>query len=95
VDLAQINGLTKQAMSQIVAEIEQHGYVAKKDDPDDGRARKIMLTAKGKKMVQDSMESYRELEAEYEALIGRERLTLFQEIAADLVRMKVSTGSKE
>ena len=95
VDLAQINGLTKQAMSQIVAEIEQHGYVAKKDDPDDGRARKIMLTAKGKKMVQDSMESYRELEAEYEALIGRERLALFQEIAADLVRMKVSTGSED
>ncbi|MBK8288364.1 MAG: MarR family transcriptional regulator [Cellvibrionales bacterium] len=27
VDLAQINGLTKQAMSQIVAEIEQQGYM--------------------------------------------------------------------
>jgi DNA-binding MarR family transcriptional regulator len=95
VDLAQINGLTKQAMSQIVAEIEQQGYVAKKDDPNDGRARKIKLTAKGKKMVQDSMESYSELEAEYEALIGREKLDLFQEIAAELVRMKTSTGSEE
>jgi DNA-binding MarR family transcriptional regulator len=92
VDLAQINGLTKQAMSQIVAEIEQQGYVMKKDDPSDGRARKIKLTAKGKKLVQDSMESYGELEAEYEALIGREKLDLFQEIAAELARMKTSTS---
>jgi DNA-binding MarR family transcriptional regulator len=91
VDLAQINGLTKQAMSQIVAEIEQQGYVTKKDDPSDGRARKIKLTAKGKKMVQDSMESYGELEADYEALIGRKKLEIFQEIAAELVRLKSST----
>ncbi|HSC75819.1 MAG TPA: MarR family winged helix-turn-helix transcriptional regulator [Pseudomonadales bacterium] len=85
VDLAQINGLTKQAMSQIVAEIEQQGYVAKKDDPSDGRARKIKLTAKGKKMVQDSMESYNELEAEYEALIGPEKLQTLKDIVSELV----------
>ncbi len=85
VDLAQINGLTKQAMSQIVAEIEQHGYVAKKDDPDDGRARKIMLTAKGKKLIQDSMEAYDELEAEYEGLIGREKLDQLIAIVSELV----------
>ena len=85
VDLAQINGLTKQAMSQIVAEIEQHDYVAKKDDPNDGRARKIKLTAKGKKMIQDSMEAYDELEAEYEALIGREKLDTLKDIVSELV----------
>lgn len=85
VDLAQINGLTKQAMSQIVAEIEQQGYVTKKDDPNDGRARKIKLTAKGKKMVQDSMESYSELEAEYEAMIGPEKLQTLKDIVSELV----------
>lgn len=88
VDLAQVNGLTKQGMSQIVAEIEQQGYVAKKDDPNDGRARKITLTAKGKQMIQDSMAAYDELEAEYEALIGREKLDTFKRIAAELVQLK-------
>ena len=37
VDLAQANGLTKQAMSQIVAEIEKQGYITKQEDPEDGR----------------------------------------------------------
>jgi DNA-binding MarR family transcriptional regulator len=83
-----VNGLTKQGMSQIVAEIEQQGYVAKKDDPNDGRARKITLTAKGKQMIQDSMAAYDELEAEYEALIGREKLDTFKRIAAELVQLK-------
>jgi DNA-binding MarR family transcriptional regulator len=89
VDLAQVNGLTKQAMSQIVADIEQQGYITKKEDPDDGRARKLKLTTKGKKLIQDSMEAYSELEAEYEALIGREKLDTLQEIAAELVRLKL------
>lgn len=94
VDLAQINGLTKQAMSQIVAEIEQQGYIAKREDPSDGRARKIVLTSKGKKLIQDSMEAYGELEAEYEALIGREKLDALQEIAAELVRLKLKKAEK-
>ncbi len=84
VDLAQVNGLTKQAMSQIVAEIEQHGYIAKKEDPSDGRARKLKLSAKGKKLIQDSLEAYEEMEQEFERLIGREKLEAFKEIAAEL-----------
>jgi DNA-binding MarR family transcriptional regulator len=75
VDLAQINGLTKQAMSQIVAEIEQQGYVAKKDDPERwSRAQDYADCQRASKLIQDSMEAYDELEAEYEGLIGREKL---------------------
>lgn len=85
VDLAQVNGLTKQAMSQIVADIEKQGYISKQDDPSDGRARKLKLTAKGKKMVQDSLEAYDELEQECEALVGREKLDTLKEILSELV----------
>lgn len=95
VDLAQVNGLTKQGMSQIVAEIEQHDYITKKDDPSDGRARKIKLTTKGKKLIQDSMEAYEELEAEYEALIGLEKLQILKEIVSELVNLKTSFSPKE
>ncbi len=84
VDLAQINGLTKQAMSQIVAEIQQHGYIIKEDDPSDGRARKIKLAAKGRKLIQDSMAAYSELETEYEGLIGKKKLDTLKEILSEL-----------
>lgn len=95
VDLAQVNGLTKQAMSQIVAEIEQQGYIAKKEDPSDGRARKLRLTAKGKKLIQDSLEAYEEMEREFEVLVGREKLDTFKEIAAELVRLKSARTKAE
>lgn len=90
VDLAQLNGLSKQAMSQIVADIEQHGYVSKQDDPEDGRARKIVLTAKGKKLIQDSMQVYAELEAEYARLIGSEQLTVLKSIVEQLVKLRTA-----
>ena len=89
VDLAQANGLTKQAMSQIVAEIEKQGYIVKQEDPDDGRAKKIALTARGKQLIQDSMHAYDELEAEYEALGGAEVLSHFKEVAAKLVQLRI------
>ncbi len=89
VDLAQANGLTKQAMSQIVAEIEKQGYIVKQEDPDDGRAKKIALTARGKQLIQDSMHAYDELEAEYEALVGAEVLSHFKEVAAKLVQLRI------
>ncbi|MEZ5436615.1 MAG: helix-turn-helix domain-containing protein [Pseudomonadales bacterium] len=89
VDLAQANGLTKQAMSQIVAEIEKQGYITKQEDPDDGRAKKIALTARGKQLIQDSMSAYDELEAEYENLVGAETLAQFKNVAAQLVQLRV------
>lgn len=93
VDLAQANGLTKQAMSQIVAEIEKQGYIVKQEDPDDGRAKKIALTARGKQLIQDSMHAYDELEAEYEALVGAEVLSQFKTVAAKLVQLRIKRAT--
>lgn len=85
VDLAHINGLTKQAMSQVVADIEAHGYVTKQDDPTDGRAKKIILTDKGKKLVRDSIESQNRVLARYEAVVGEEKLSQLKELLHDIV----------
>lgn len=85
VDLAQINGLTKQAMSQVVADIESHGYLTKLDDPSDGRARKIVLTDKGRKMVRDSIEAQSRVLQRYETVLGKDRLGQLRELLAELV----------
>lgn len=95
VDLAQVNGLSKQAMSQIVADIEQHGYLAKQEDPEDGRARKLKLTARGRKLVQDSLEAYEELEREYEALIGKEKIDTLKQIVSELVQLRSAHSGKD
>jgi DNA-binding MarR family transcriptional regulator len=47
-DLAEHLGTTKQAASQLVAPLVARGYVTRHDDPTDGRAQLLSLTARGR-----------------------------------------------
>ena len=47
-------GVSAQAVSKTVTEMERAGYVARGTDPDDGRARPLRLTARGDAMVDSS-----------------------------------------
>lgn len=85
VELALANGLTKQAMSQVVADIEAHGYLMKQDDPDDGRAKKILLTDKGRKMVKDSIGAQTRVMQRYEAILGAARFAQLRLLLGELV----------
>ena len=45
--LADRRGITKQSVNDLLAHLEQHGYLARVPDPADKRARVIRLTSKG------------------------------------------------
>src|SRR5207302_752176 len=47
-ELAELLGVTKQAASQLVDAMELGGYVQRRDDPDDARAKLIKLTPRGR-----------------------------------------------
>src|SRR5687767_2166502 len=47
-ELAQRLGVTKQAVGQVVAELEELGVVEVRPDPSDGRAKLVRFTTKGK-----------------------------------------------
>jgi DNA-binding MarR family transcriptional regulator len=46
--LAEHLGVTKQAAAQMVQELEAKGYVTRSTDPDDRRAKRVVLTARGR-----------------------------------------------
>jgi len=50
--LADRRGITKQSVNDLLAHLEQHGYLIRVPDPDDGRARVIRLTSKGWRLQQ-------------------------------------------
>ena len=50
-DLARGANMTPQAMGELVDELEQLGYVVRRPDPDDRRAKRIVLTAKGEACI--------------------------------------------
>lgn len=46
-DLATRAGITAQSMGELVDELQAKGYLERRPDPDDGRAKRIYLTNRG------------------------------------------------
>lgn len=72
--LASAARITKQSMSALVDHLEKHGYVERLDDPDDARATRVRLTARGKAYGRAARAFGRELEVELAEKIGEKRL---------------------
>jgi DNA-binding MarR family transcriptional regulator len=69
-DLAARAGMTKQAMSELVDECEALGIVERRPDPTDRRARMIVFTARGRKLMRALMNGIAHAETEMAAAIG-------------------------
>jgi DNA-binding MarR family transcriptional regulator len=60
--LAARAGITHQAMTQLVAELEERGIVQRVADPSDGRARLVRLTAEGRERVRAALKQIAAIE---------------------------------
>ena len=69
-DLAARAGMTKQAMAELVAEIERRGYLQRTTDPADRRAKIITFTDQGWATVNLALAALAELEAEITGRLG-------------------------
>lgn len=63
--LAVRTGLTHQSVGEVVAVLEQRGYVERVPDPADGRARLVVLTASGKRLVRVAVALIDDIEREW------------------------------
>ncbi len=77
--LAERAGLTKQAIGQMVSDLEALGYVVRSPDPRDARAKIVRYTSKGQRFVRDGQTIKKDLQARCRALIGEERFAAFAE----------------
>jgi DNA-binding MarR family transcriptional regulator len=64
--LAARSGMTHQSMSELVHALERAGYLERRPDPADGRARIIRLTTKGQALVRQALHDIREIEAAWQ-----------------------------
>jgi DNA-binding MarR family transcriptional regulator len=77
-DLAERLGVTKQAVSQLVDELEALGVLARIPDPDDARARRVTFTQRGRKGLLEGLQVLRALELELATAIGAKRMRQFR-----------------
>ena len=62
--------ITKQAVNMLAGHLEQHGYITRDTDPDDGRARVIRLTPRGRAVEASVHEHARMAELRIAAILG-------------------------
>jgi MarR family transcriptional regulator, temperature-dependent positive regulator of motility len=83
-ELAEAAGMTKQSMGELVDHLERRGYVERCPDPRDGRAKIVVLTAKGRRGIEAAAELIAEIEGELARWMGKERLEELTGSLADL-----------
>ena len=63
-ELAELLAVTKQAAIKVVDEMEARGFVDRRPDPDDRRAKVLALTEKGRRVRRTALTASRRMEAE-------------------------------
>lgn len=69
-DLASSAGMTAQSMSELVDDLERRGYVERRPDPTDRRAKRIHLTDKGHANVLVGMDAAAESDEYVRGILG-------------------------
>jgi DNA-binding MarR family transcriptional regulator len=73
-ELTQLAHVRKQTMAQAVEELEQLGYVERRPDPNDRRARLVFLTSRGELVRPVAMAAGRRVEARWAALASTQQI---------------------
>ncbi|MBK7950586.1 MAG: MarR family transcriptional regulator [Deltaproteobacteria bacterium] len=76
--------LTLQRAGQLVAELEEVGYLERVPDPSDGRARRVTYTRRGRALIRDIDEITRETMTHFTDKLGGDRFARLCALLAEL-----------
>lgn len=96
-ELAEWLSISKQACNQTVNQMERTGYLRRRPDPQDGRAKRVVLTDKARLLVQQGANLVGEVEEEFAQLIGAGEVAMLSALLSriysglDLPGMRLET----
>jgi DNA-binding MarR family transcriptional regulator len=97
--LARDAGVSRQAVAQVVADLERLGVLEQRPDPADGRAKIVRYTARGRRGYNAAMAAFAAIERRYEERLGSEAMSALRAgldvVAADFASQstRASAGS--
>ena len=83
-DLASWSGLSLSAMAELVDGLEQLGYLGRRPDPDDGRAKLIFVTESGWRAVREGQRLIAAIEVDWARAVGEDA---FESLCRELQRL--------
>jgi DNA-binding MarR family transcriptional regulator len=78
--LAERAGMSKQAMNQLLRSLEGLGYLVRSDAPDEGRARVVRFTKRGRAAYAKIHDILRDIEREWNTVLGPKRFAELKEL---------------
>ena len=82
--IADVLAISPQAASQLANLAEEAGYLERRPNPEDRRSKLVMLTARGRALVDEGVRIILESESEYAALVGAGAYRRFTGALAEL-----------
>lgn len=86
--LAERSGLTKQAIGEVVDELERLGYVERTADPDDRRAKIIRLTERGRKGQVAAARILGDIEQQWARHLGRDLIAMLRRTLEEIISVQ-------
>jgi DNA-binding MarR family transcriptional regulator len=84
-DLASAAGLSLSAMAELVDDLESSGYLERRPDPADGRAKLVCLTASGWRAIRTGRAMIEQIETDWGTRIGPDRFETLCEAMQELL----------
>jgi DNA-binding MarR family transcriptional regulator len=83
-ELSRRAGITKQAMAELVQDLETKGYLRRRPDPADRRVRIIEFTERGWSAVRTALDGFASVEKELQSRWGPHNFTLLRQMLEDI-----------
>lgn len=83
-ELAEQARITKQSASVLVDQLERAAYVERVPDPDDARARLVVVAPRGREVLEVARREERAIEREWTRHLGADRMAALKDALKDL-----------
>ena len=84
--------LTLQRTGQLVARLEDDGYVERIPDPSDGRAKRVVYSVRGRRLVADIEAIMEDVTREFAQTLGKRR---FEHLCSELADLDAAVNGSE
>lgn len=85
-ELAARRGMSKQAANYLLGQLEGLGYLERRPDTGDGRAKRITLTDRGERAARTIRDAVSEVERDWQARLGQDRFAELKELLLELTQ---------
>ncbi len=86
-EISKMAGITKQAVGKSVASLEDRGYLTRKENANDARAKVIVFTSRGMRLLETALQAIGKIERKYEQELGAKNYAILRTSLATLIHL--------